>query len=196
MTKAVELREALLRVRAEASSARAFFFTWNALNMAQGDKQYLRTMNDYRNVDFFLVSMEGNFRLFFLSLGNMFDKRKGSVSLHLLHRRLHEANRLELERELDKVLKRHAPTIASIRKIRNKSIAHMDKDSMEAVLRSAAITPNQIETVIYEVCDVLNRISDAFDFPNRISKGDRFENAVQFLLDTLRRGRLSQDERD
>ena len=191
MTRAIELREALLRVRAEASSARAFFCTWNALNMAQGEKQYLETMNDYRNVDFFLVSVEGNFRLFFLSLGNMFDKRKDSVSLHLLHRRLHEANRPDLERELEKVLKRHAPTIASIRKIRNKSIAHMDKGSMEAVFGSVAITPNQIEAVIYEVCDVLNRISAAFDFPDRISKGDRYENAVQFLLDTLHRGRMS-----
>ena len=159
--------------------------------MAQGDKQYLRTMNDYGNVDFFLVSMEGNFRLFFLSLGNMFDKRKDSVSLHLLHRRLHETNRHDLERELEKVLKRHAPTIESIRKIRNKSIAHLDKDSMEAVFRSAAITPNQIETLIDAVCDLLNMISAAFDFPDRISKGDRHENAVQFLLDTLHRGRLS-----
>lgn len=164
--------------------------------MAQGDKQYLRAMNDCRNLDFFLVSMEGNFRLLFLSLGNMFDKRKDSVSLHLLHRRLHETNRHDLDCELEKVLKRHAPTIASIRKIGNKSIAHMDKDSMEAVFRSAAITPNQIETVIDAVCDVLNMISDAFDFPDRISKGDRFENAVQFLLDTLRRGRLSYDEHD
>ena len=196
MTRTVELREALLRVRAEASSARAFFFTWNAINVAQGDKQYLRTMNDYRNVDFFLVSMEGHFRLVFLSLGNMFDKRKGSVSLHLLHRRLHEANRSDLGCELEKVLKRHAPTIASIRKIRNKSIAHMDKDSMETVFRGAVITPNQIATVIDAVCDVLNRISDAINFPDRISEGDRYENAVQFLLDTLRRGRLSLDEHD
>lgn len=127
MSRELDLQEVLLRVRAEASSARAFFCTWNALNLSQGDKKFLHTMNHYRNVDFFLVSMEGSFRLFFLSLGNIFDKRKGTMSLRLSQKRLHKTNRTDLKHEIEKICAEHRSTIEKIRKVRNELFAHMDK---------------------------------------------------------------------
>ena len=36
MKQQVGVRETLLRVREEASAVRAFFHTWNALNLARG----------------------------------------------------------------------------------------------------------------------------------------------------------------
>ena len=84
MIKQVDVRGAVHRVRQEASAARAFFHTWNELNLARGDPQLRATMNDYEYVDFFHVSLASNFRLMFLSLGSLFDKNSKALSLRMV----------------------------------------------------------------------------------------------------------------
>ena len=194
MKRKVGVRETLLRVREEASAARAFFHTWNALNLARGDSRLLAAINDYRHVDFFLVSLSGNFRLFFLSLGRIFDKRRGAVSLRLLEKRLAQNDCSEMADLIGRVYTDHRDAIERIRKIRNKSIAHMEPASMEAVLKNATITPNQVDALIDAVCNVLNKVLEELGYPDRISGGERNQRAVQSLLESLQPNRLGASD--
>ena len=120
MTDEVALRQALQRIREEASAARSFFHTWNALNMARGETGLRATMNDYRYVDFFIISTEGNFRLFFLSLGKIFDESDNTVSLQLLAEKLEESGHADFAREIAAIISDHSRTIKKIRLVRNK----------------------------------------------------------------------------
>lgn len=190
MTDNVELRQTLQRIREEASAARAFFHTWNALNMARGDARLRATMNDYRHVDFFITSMEGNFRLFFLSLGKLFDKYSDTVSIGLLTEKLRDGGFAEITQEIEEVISNHDGTIAKIRLVRNKVVAHNDLASTNEVFENAGITPNQVETLIDTLCGILNSIGKRVGFPDRISEGERNERAVRNLLKTLHDSRL------
>ena len=190
MTDEIELRQALQRIREEASAARAFFHTWNALNVARGDSGLRTAMNDYRHVDFFINSMEGSFRLFFLSLGKIFDKSSNTVSLQLLAKKLRDAGHADFAQEIANIISDHNSTITKIRLVRNKSIAHNDLASTNEIFESASITPNQVESLIDPLCVILNSVGERVGFPDRISEGERNERAVQHLLKTLHDSRL------
>ncbi len=104
MIKQVDVRGAVHRVRQEASAARAFFHTWNELNLARGDPQLRATMNDYEYVDFFHVSLASNFRLMFLSLGSLFDKNSKALSLRMVAETLKNNGYVKVAHEPDGVL--------------------------------------------------------------------------------------------
>ena len=190
MTKEVKLREALQRVQSEASAVRAFFHTWKALNIARGDTRLLATMNDYHHVDFFKTSMEGNFRLFFLSLGKIFEKSSKTLGHKRLAKTLRSNGHFDLAEEIEKVGFEHSSTIKKIRKVRNESIAHSGLASASEVLDCANITPDEIEALIDKLCGLLNTIGERMGFPGGISKGERNELAVQQLLETLHDNRF------
>ena len=151
--------------------------------MARDNSQFLAEI--HRHNDFFCVSMAGNFRLFFLSLGRVFDKRKETAKLCKVKQHLCQNDRQKLADKIDQVYANHRDTIDRIRSIRNKSIAHTDLAFMDTVFEENQITPNQIKALIDELCDVLNRIRAELEYPNCISGGERNRRAVQFLLETL-----------
>ena len=190
MTDRVELRQALQRVREEASAARAFFHTWNALNLARGEARFRATMNDYRHVDFFINSMEGSFKLFFLSLGKIFDERSDTAGLQLLAKKLIDAGHADFAQEIADIISDHNRTITKVRLVRNKSIAHNDLAYTSEIFERASITPNQVEALIDTLCGTLNGVGESLGFPNKISDGERSERAVQHLLKTLHDSRL------
>ena len=161
MKHQANFRKTLRRVCAEANASRAFLYTWNALNLARGNPQLLAAIHHHN--DFFRVSIAGNFRLFFLSLGRIFDRKKGTAALRKVKRHLCQNGRQDLADEIDQVYANHCDTIDRIRNIRNKSIAHLDPASPDKVLEGNQITPNQVEALIDELCDVLNRIRAELD---------------------------------
>ncbi|MCY4394584.1 MAG: hypothetical protein OXC10_05565 [Rhodospirillaceae bacterium] len=199
MTDEVELRKAVHRVREEASAARSFFHTWNALNLAQGETPLRATMNDYRYVDFFITSMEGNFRLFFLSLRKIFDRDKyndrDTIGLPFLAKKLEDAGHCDLARAISEITSGNSCLIEKIRRVTNKSIAHSDLASTSEIFESASITPNQVEALIDASCGLLNTIGERMGLPNRISEGERDDRAVRHLLKTLHDSRLPRTKR-
>ena len=190
MTNEVELRQALQRIREEASAARSFFHMWNALNMARGETGLRATMNDYRYVDFFITSMEGNFRLFFLSLRKIFDKDRDTVGFPFLAKKLKEGDYIDFAREISEINSANSCIIKKIRRVTNKSIAHNDLASTSEIFESASITPNEVEELIDASCGILNSIGERLGFPNKISEGERDDRAVRYLLKTLHDSRL------
>ena len=190
MTEEAKLPKALLHVQEDASAARAFFHTWKALDMARGEAGLLATMLDHRHVDFFVTVMDGCFRLAFLSLRKMFDRNGRSASLGLLYRRLGKDDHADLVREIENLLADHGDTIRKIKLVTNKTVAHNDLASSSEILEDASVTPDQIERLIDASCRILNNIGERLGFPDRISEGDRNEQAVQHLLDSLHDGRL------
>ncbi len=185
MIKQVDVREAVHRVRQEASAARAFFHTWNELNLARGDPRLRARMSDYEYVDFFHVSLAGNFNLMFLSLSSLFDKNSKALSLRVVGKTLKNKGYAEVAYKINKLYRIHKDTIEGIRQIRNKSIVHNDPVSIESVFGDASITPNAIRELIDAVCLVLNEVLQELDFPDRISDGERNRRAVHSLLAAL-----------
>ena len=189
MTQQINLLQTFNRILAETSVACGFFHTWKAIDLAKGDPKLLATMNDSRHVDFFLLSMEGNFRLYFLSLGKMFDKNRRAINLRRLQKLLHQNGYENLASEVKKIYTNHSNTIEKIWIIRKKVVAHIDPDSIDKVFEEAEITPDEIEETIDAARDVLNKISSEFGHPNGISSGKRNREAVQNLLENLRKCR-------
>lgn len=190
MSNEDKLRQAVHRLQDGASTARAFFHTWKALNVACGDARLVATMNDWNHRDFFIAATAGNFRLFFLGLRKLFDRRKGTANLKFLAKRLGLGGHADLAREIEDLLAGHDGTIRKIRSVRNWSIAHDELASAGDVLESADITPNEIETLIDGTCGILNACGDRLGFPSGISGGERNELAVQNLLETLHDARF------
>ena len=190
MTEAVKLPEALQRVQEDASAARAYFHTWKALDMARGDAGLLAAMNDHRHVDFFITTMDGCFRLAFLSLRKMFDRNGRTVSLGLMSRKLGEDDHADLAQEIEDLLANHGDTIGKIKLVTNKTVAHNDLAASSEILEEANVTPDQIEGLIDASCRVLNRIAERIGSSDRISEGERHELAAQSLLETLHDGRM------
>lgn len=182
MTEQVGVKEALRRIRGEASAARAFFHTWRALNSALGDSQLRYTMNNHHYVDFFRVAKVGSFRLIFVSLGKIYDKRGDSISFKYLASCLNDADRACLV----EVCQAYEPTIVAIRSVRNRTMAHNDFQDADAVFREAEITLDQIENLIDATCEAINAIATKPEYGfNRIAGGQRNERAVGYLLDAL-----------
>ena len=196
MTNEANLWKVLQRVRSEASAARAFFHTWKALEIALGDTRLLATMNNYRYVDFFIVTMRGNFRLFFLSLGKIFEKSSRTLGLKCLANTLRSHGHVDLAEEIDKIVFEHSGTIKKIQQVRNESIAHSGLASMSEVFDRVGITANEIETLIDNLCGLLNTINERMGSSTGISKGKRNELAVQQLLETLHDNRFRKPTTD
>ena len=192
LTEDGTLRKAVARVRGEASAARAFFHTWKALEMAREDAGLLATINDDRYSDFFLASIAGNFRLFFVSLGNIMDEDQRSIGISKVQNTLKKCGKGNLAIKIDEVIHNYQGVINNIRYIRNKSIAHSDFEEADEIFEKFPVTPNQIQSLIDEILDVLNAIASELNFPDSISEGKRNEQATQNILEALRINRIYQ----
>ncbi|MDE0694444.1 MAG: hypothetical protein OXH76_01255 [Boseongicola sp.] len=189
-----KLPKATRRVQDDASAARAFFRTWKALDVARGDAGLLATMNDHRHADFFITTMDGCFRLVFQSLGKMFDRNQRTASLGLLSRRLSQGGHGDLAQELEGLLSEHGGTIKKIMSVKGKSVDHDNLASANGLLEDAGVSRVQIEELIDESCRILNRIGARLGLPERVSEGERYEQAAQHLLETLRDSRLPKTQ--
>ena len=154
--------------------------------MAREDAGLLEPINDSRYTDFFLATMAGNFRLFFLSLGNILDTDDRSIGISQLHNLLKERGKDNLAHRIAEATENYRNTIKNIRCIRNKSIAHNDFEEADEIFKKSPVTPNEIEALIDAILNALNAISVDFDFPDSISEGKRNEQAAQNVLEALR----------
>ena len=194
MTKNETLRKAVARIRGEASAARAFFHTWKALQLAREDAGLLATINDSRYIDFFLVSMAGNFRLFFLSLGNILDEDDRSMGISKLQYLLKDSDKDYLAQEINIITKKYQKTIKQIKQIRNKSIAHNDFEETDEIFKSISVTPNEIEAFIDAILATIRTIALDVNGQGSISKGTRNEQAARNILEALRINRMYKIE--
>ena len=170
----------------EAGDARANFRVWRTLDLSKGDRKRLNAMNDWAHVDFFHVAIWGTQALSFLSLGKIFDETKGVLKLRNIVRSLNDN---ELARDVDELYNGHGEVIKKIKRIRDKSVAHNDKAmDQRSLFDEVGITPNEMESLIEDVCRILNGAAGRQSFPNRISDDMRFKNAVHGLLDKLGNG--------
>ena len=182
------VREAIRRVKEEASAARAYYNTWKTLDSARGDPQLLRTMNNHHYVDFFHVALTGNFCMSIVCLGKIYDKSRGSISMKYLVSNV-DADDGQILRE---VCKRHGNTIGSLWDIRRKEIVHNDPKSIHSVFKSSQVKPDRIKSLIDDTCNVLNDIATKPEYSlNRIAGGSRNVKAVAYLLDFLQGSSLS-----
>ena len=191
MSRHTETRYALSRVRQEASAARAFYYTWWALNCARGDTQLSNTMNNSYYVDFFSLALAGTFRLVFVSLGAVFDTNLKTMCMHHLIRILpkDDSDRLKI------LCKKHQNTIEGIWKIRSKTIAHNDPETVGSVFCEAGVTPNQIKGLIDDTCEEINAIATRPPYKfNHISGGSRNTRSVEYLLDFLKSSSFLEEQ--
>ena len=181
----VDVRDALRRIRAEASDARAFFYTWDALNLARGNEDLRNAMNKDFRPDFFRSTMVAHFRMVFVSVATIYgsDNRGKSLTVEYLINKLNAKDGACLAA----VRTKHKRTINGIRKIRDKAIAHNDPESVDDIFKQASITPDQIRELIDDTCDVLDMICKRpeFDFCG-IGRGSRHTRAVASVVDALR----------
>ena len=167
----------------EVGDARANFRIWRTLDLSKGDRKRLNAMNDWRYVDFFHVTIWGTQILAFLSLAKIFDRSKGALKLREI---VGSLNDHELSRGVEELYNEHGEAIEKIKRIRDKSVAHSDKNVDEpSLFDEVGITPNEMERLIEDVCRILNGAAGLESFPNRISDDLRFENSVHSLLDKL-----------
>lgn len=154
--------------------------------MSKGDKKRLSAINDLTHVDFFHVTVWGTQRLAFLSLGKIFDQSRGALKLRDLVRKLNDT---QLSNDVDTLYDEHEAVIEQIRRIRNESVAHNDRNTDErSLFEEVGITPNEMEHLIEDVCRILNGAGRKESFPIPIPDDLRFKNAVHGLLDKLGNG--------
>ena len=147
-------------------------------------------MNDQRYLDFFLTVIEGVHEMMFLSVGKIFDKNR-SESLDRLLANLKESNEKDLAHQIELVFEQNKDTIGKIKMVRDKSVAHNDPMPSSKVFEKAGVTYNEIRALIDSTCCALNKVAEETAFPNRISKGARYEDATLSLLEFLRLGKAS-----
>ena len=184
MTDYPELRRALRRVQGEASAACASYHTWWELQRALGDADLNRTINNYHYVDFFRVATVSSFRVSIVSLGAIYDTKRGPICFKYLikHSKLADVDKGNLQ----KVCHDYRHTIKGVREIRSRTIAHNDPKSVENVFRAAGISHNQIKELIDATREVVNNIATQPEFGfNPISDGSRNVRAVANLLGFL-----------
>jgi len=177
------------RLLEEAGAARAYFHTWWGLrNLALPD--YLPTMNHHEYVDFFHAANSGFLKLAFVSLGKIFDPGRSVVSMRRLLKALADHQRAPEARALESRLEKHEGLIERVLAIRNKSVSHNQFDlTRNRVYELYGVTPDEIRDLVEDVCDGLNDVQRAFGRSSVLSEGQRHEQAVLNLLETLRRGR-------
>ena len=166
--------------------AQANFHIWKALNLSKGDSKYRNAITDWEYMDFFDAVIWGSQTLVFLFLGKIFDKRKDTLRVGDLARRLNDD---QLQNDFDSLNKKHKEVIEKVMMVRNRAVAHNEKGNDDVrVFQEAGVTPNEIESLIDDVCIMLNAVADRESISNLISKELRFKNAVHSLLDRLSTG--------
>ena len=188
-------RNDLLRMMGEACDARASFRVWRTLDLSKSEKARLSAMNDLTYVDFFHVVRWGTQTLAFLSLGKIFDQSRGALNLRGVVRNLHnhELIKHELIKDVDRLCNERGAVIEKIKRIRNKSVAHNDENmDQRSLFDEVGITPNEMESLIDDVCRVLNDVYKVLNeaerresFRKPIPDDVRFKQAVHELLDKL-----------
>ena len=147
-------RKELLRMMREAGDARANFRVWRTLDLSKGDRKRMNAMNDWTYVDFFHVAIWGTQVLAFLSLGKIFDQTKGALKLQDVVRSLDDD---ELSRDVDALYNEHGKAIEKIKRIRDKAVAHNQRNMDErSLFDHVGITPNELESLIENLCRILN----------------------------------------
>lgn len=179
-------RKELLRMMSVACDARANFRVWRTLDLSKGDRNRRNSMNDLTYVDFFHVTAWATQALAFLSLGKIFDRSKDALKLRDIVRSLEDQ---ELGRNLEELYHDHGGVIRKVKRIRDKSVAHNDKNMDErSLFDEVGITPDEMERLIEDVCRLLNAAARRRSFSNRIPDDLRFKNAVKNLLGKLGNG--------
>ena len=167
----------------EAHDARACFRVWRTLDLSKDNRERVNAINDFAYVDFFHVVIWGTQALAILSLGKIFDRSKGALKLQDIVRSLDDN---ELSKDVNGLYSKHGRAIEKIKRIRDKSVAHNDKNMDERdVFVSVGITPNEMERLIEDVCRILNVAAGRKSISNPIPDDLRFKNAVHRLLDKL-----------
>jgi hypothetical protein len=187
-----ELQKIIYDLIEEGIAARAHFQTWWALrNLAL--PKYYKVMNDYGYVDFFHASNSGHYKLIFIALSKIYDRDPRTSGLRSLKAALAEAGCSDLESYVDTNLALHENLVARVSKIRSQSIAHNQKDLPRTkVYKINGVTPNQIRLLIEDTCKVINHVGRELGLNNLIFDSDRGERAVLNLLETLEKGRTSE----
>ena len=163
--KKPSFRRRLRRVQEDASAARAFFRTWKELEKARGDAGLLATMNDHRHAAFFITTMDGCFRLAFLSLRKMFDRNRRSCESWAPVRGDWARTTTSISSRRSRTcLPITATRSAKIKLVTNKTVAHNDLASSSEILEEANVTPDQIEGLIDASCRILNRIGERIGY--------------------------------
>ena len=186
MSRAKKIAELLIE---EGISARAHFQIWWVLR-SKALPTYLDTMNDYKHVDFFLVSGSGNYKLFFLSLSKIFDRDPRVAGISEFKRALRDEGYGSAALRIAKDLKVIEPYVKAVMGIRNRSLVHNEHAiSRTKVYTVNGITPNQLRSVIEIVCESINLAARELGISNTIGDSDRFERATLNMLARLESGR-------
>ena len=95
----------------------------------------------------------------------------------------------QLRNDFDSLNEKHKEVIEKVKCIRNKTVAHDDKDCDDVrKFEEVGVTPNEIKSLIEDICKMLNATVEMESFTNRIPEELCFKNAVHSLLDRLGNG--------
>lgn len=181
----IELRSAVFRVKEDASAACAYFHTWWGLRNVSLPK-YHAAMTDLAYIDFFHTANTGFLKLTFVSLAKLFDLNVRSLGLRRLRVSLTVAGFSNEASLIEDHMATHSDLVSRIRSIRNKSVSHNEAAmTRDEVYDRYGVTPDEIRSLIAEVCDVLNTVDSRLGSPTRISDGSRNERSVLALLERL-----------
>ena len=140
-------------------------------------------MDDYSWLDFLHVTIWGTQTLAFLSLAKIFDQAKEALKIRDIAESLKDEILIE---DLEKLLEAHDLAIKKIKHIKNKTVVHNQRGTDEkSVFKHASITPDEMESLIKIVCDILNNAAGRQSFQSRIPEDLRFRKTLHALLDKL-----------
>jgi len=169
----------------EGIAARAHFQVWWALRSLALPKYY-DVMNQPDYVDFFHASNAAHYKMFFVALGNIYDRDDNASGIQSLRRVLDEEGYGLLKDFVEVKLFPNVVLVKKAKNIRNMSVAHRPTPQLRKdVYNSNDVTPNQLRDLIDNTCAAINYVAGSLGISNLIFEGNRLEDATIKMLRRL-----------
>jgi hypothetical protein len=186
MTSARDITELLIE---EGINARAHFQVWWGLrNLALPD--YYSAMSESTYVDFFRAANSGHYVLFFHALSKIFDRDPRAAGIAELKNSLIAEGHSTLAAALEAELAPYESHVRRVLQIRNRAVAHNEHAlPRHRVYELNGITPDEVRDLIDATSCAINTVAGGIGVSNIIFEGNRTQEAILRMLETLERGR-------
>lgn len=141
--------------------------------------------------DYFHASHTAHFKMIFITLGKIFDKDPKAASMKELIKALKKEEKDDLVTHIENKLgpqtdiHKRIDTIKKIEEIRNKSIAHNQRNpSKKEIYENNPVERDELGCFIGVTCEVINHLASKFDLSG-ISTSGRAKRSMLKILDVL-----------
>ena len=186
-------RDLIYQLAEGVNSAQAGYEIWFTLvGKDKALKEYFNEINDYRYRDFFDTIISGQFRVMSIEIACLFDPDRRAYSFCRLKELLVKEEKYEIADLINDELDPYRELIKNITEIRNKSIAHHDKNwTEEQLYKEYAFIPNDVCLLLKACNDLIKSIYSKLIYSGGsypVARIGRFEDATYALLAAIRNG--------